>query len=262
MNIINFMYEFVGIHTNVFTTTWHVDAWNADLDVKYHWSDPKTWTGTSGTGASVPVAVMFSGTAMTKENTTVEIDEVIEFQSFFEVNCESLKLLEVSFGFLKVKSGKEIFEPPADMVCEGRSLDDRLPMIPNYYEYGSELIFHYTHDDHMHKVVSPRNNWYDQEMQVARLDYKPLVLDHENHGDPYDSMVGVQTDIQDFIAGISYQIDTNYGNCSIVPINLDLAGDLNVADGRIQTPDPMHIFFTDTKFAYNGIVRSFLKAVS
>ena len=87
------------------------------------------------------------------------------------------------------------------MVCEGRSLDDMLPMIPNYYEYGSELIFHYTHDDHMHKVVSPRNNWYDQEMQVARLDYKPLVLDHENHGDPYDSMVGVQTDIQDFIAG-------------------------------------------------------------
>ena len=88
MNIVNFMHEFVGIHTNVFTTTWHVDAWNADLDVKYHWSDPKTWTGTSGTGASVPVAVMFSGTAMTKENTTVEIDEVIEFQSFFEVNCE------------------------------------------------------------------------------------------------------------------------------------------------------------------------------
>ena len=49
---------------------------------------------------------------------------------------------------------------------------------------------------------------YDHEMQVARLDYKPLKLDGDNNGDPYDSMVAVQTDIQDFIAGISYQIDT------------------------------------------------------
>ena len=46
----------------------------------------------------------------------------------------------------------------------------------------------------------------------------------------------------------------NFGNCSIVPINKDLAGDLNVADGRIQSPDPMHVFFMDQKFAYNGIV--------
>ena len=33
-----------------------------------------------------------------------------------------------------------------------------------------------------------------------------------------------------------------------------MAGDLNVADGRIQSPDPMHIFFMDQKFAYNGMV--------
>ena len=45
-------------------------------------------------------------------------------------------------------------------------------------------------------------------MQVARLDYKPLKLDGDNHGDPYDNMNAVQTDIQDFVAGISYQIDT------------------------------------------------------
>ena len=49
---------------------------------------------------------------------------------------------------------------------------------------------------------------YDNEMRVARLDYKPLKLDGDNHGDPYDNMNAVQTDIQDFEAGISYQIDT------------------------------------------------------
>ena len=53
---------------------------------------------------------------------------------------------------------------------------------------------------------------YDHEMQVARLDYKPIVLDHDHHTDPFEGMVGVQTDIQDFIAGISYEIDTVYYN--------------------------------------------------
>ena len=46
----------------------------------------------------------------------------------------------------------------------------------------------------------------------------------------------------------------NFGNCSIVPLKLDLAGDLDVENGRIHSPDPMRIFFTDQKFAYNGIV--------
>ena len=34
-----------------------------------------------------------------------------------------------------------------------------LPELPTYYEYGSELIFTHTHEDHGHKIVSPRNNW-------------------------------------------------------------------------------------------------------
>ena len=120
----------------------------------------------------------------------------------------------------------------SDLVCRGREVHDMLPELPTYYEYGSELIFTHTHEDHGHKIVSPRNNWcgdtsyfrctdlfttkeisrYDHEMQVARLDYKPIVLDHDHHTDPFEGMVGVQTDIQDFIAGISYEIDTVYYN--------------------------------------------------
>ena len=81
------LYLFEGVHSNVFELeNWHVDAWNADLKVRYYWTDPDHWTGTSGTGVSIPVAVMFAGTAQTKENTTVPIDEIIEFQSFFEVD--------------------------------------------------------------------------------------------------------------------------------------------------------------------------------
>merc|ERR1719341_815101 len=232
--------EFRGIATNLYETDWHVDEWNADLHVKYYWSDRELWSGTSGSGISVPVATEITGLAVDDNGVTVPVDETILYISFENV-----------------EPAQEDFEPIRDIVCDGRDMKDMLPSIPNYYEYGSELIFHYKHDEgseeHWHHIVSPRNNWFDQEMQVARLDYKPLVLDHDNNGDPYDSMMAVQTDIQDFEGTIAYQIDTNFGNCSIVPISKDLAGDLNVADGRIQSPDPMHVFFMDQKFAFNGI---------
>ena len=72
---------------------------------------------------------------------------------------------------LQVEPAQEDFEPVKDLVCDNREMKDMLPTIPNYYEYGSEMIFHYKHtegdEDHWHHVVSPRNNWFDQEMQVV-----------------------------------------------------------------------------------------------
>ena len=53
----------------------------------------------------------------------------------------------------------EEFAPVSDLVCRGREVHDMLPELPTYYEYGSELIFTHTHEDHGHKIVSPRNNW-------------------------------------------------------------------------------------------------------
>ena len=143
------------------------------------------------------------------------------------------------------------------MFCKGRKATDTLPEIPLYYTYGSELIFHFEHQDgDVHKVISPRSNWYDYEMGMARIDYKPLDLEHDHHGgDPFATRQGVQTDIQDFIGGISYQIDQNFGNCSIVPIEEDLVGGITMHNGRIPISDPMYIFHTeDMKFAYNGEV--------
>ena len=129
-----------------------------------------------------------------------------------------------------------------------------------YYMYGSELIFHFEHQDgDVHKVISPRSNWYDYEMGMARIDYKPLDLEHEHHGgDPFGGRQGVQTDIQDFIGGISYQINQDFGNCSIVPIEQDFVGGITMHDGRIPISDPMFIFHEDMKFAYNGEVTDYL----
>ena len=105
-------------------------------------------------------------------------------------------------------------------------------------------------------------------MMLARVDYKPFNMD--NPGNVFAGRKGIQSDIQDFVAGISYQIDAvvchlfpshfcgfavqNVGNCSVVPLKMDMAGDLEIVDGRIQMSDPMHLFHMDGKFAMNGEV--------
>ena len=231
--------EVRGIMTDMFTTVWRIEQWSANVDVRYYWSDRDVWTGTSGTRRSVPVRCAIAGEALDPStNETIWIDETIDFMSFLEV-----------------QPGSQDFQPPQDMFCDGRKADDSLPQLPMYYMYGSELIFHFEHHDgDVHKVISPRSNWYDYEMGMARIDYKPLDLEHDHHGDPFDNRAGVQTDIQDFIGGISYQIDNNFGNCSIVPIEKDFVGGITIMDGRIPVSDPMFIFHEDMKFAYNGEV--------
>ena len=65
-------------------------------------------------------------------------------------------------------------------------------------------------------------------MKLARTDYKPIDLN--NPTDPFANRLGrsrrishcidnlpregVVTDIQDFFAGVSYQIDRFFGNCN------------------------------------------------
>ena len=79
--------EFRGIATNLYETDWHVDEWNADLHVKYYWSDRELWSGTSGSGISVPVATEITGTAMDDNNVTVDVDETILYISFENVSA-------------------------------------------------------------------------------------------------------------------------------------------------------------------------------
>ena len=117
-----------------------------------------------GTGKSMPVACELSGTATTDDGKEIGIDEVIEFMDFFEVRgLKNLVIFNLGITLLQVQPAKEDFYPIADMVCRGREMVDMLPEIPDYYEYGSELIFHWSHkhgeDTHMHKLISPRNNW-------------------------------------------------------------------------------------------------------
>ena len=100
-------------------------------------------------------------------------------------------------------------------------------------------------------------------MKLARTDYKPIDLN--NPTDPFANRLGrfrrishcndnlpregVVTDIQDFLAGVSYQIDRFFGNCTVRPISKDPN---NVTLEGMQMTDPLHLFHMDKKFAYNG----------
>lgn len=148
-----------GVATNLFETTMHIDAWNADVSLKYYWSDPSKWAGTSGSGISVPIACIMTGSAMDKDNKTVPIDDVIDFMTFFDVRPKIILHNTYYTRPAQTEPGVEEFAPVSDLVCRGREVHDMLPELPTYYEYGSELIFTHTHEDHGHKIVSPRNNW-------------------------------------------------------------------------------------------------------
>ena len=75
-----------GIKTDMFTTTWHIEEFSADVEVRYFWSDRNIWTGTSGTHRSVPVRFEMGGEFLDPlTNETKWIDESIDFMSFLEV---------------------------------------------------------------------------------------------------------------------------------------------------------------------------------
>ena len=51
------------------------------------------------------------------------------------------------------------------------------------------------------------------------------------------------------MAGVSYQINKFFGNCTVKPITKD-SNNLTIND--MQMTDPLHLFHMDKEFAYNG----------
>jgi len=222
-----------GIATNLFTTHWSIPEWQAEIDVRYYWSNTDLWQSSSGTGKSVPIRCELEGHAVSPDTgLDIDIVETIDYQDFFEVPL-----------------GERSFLPEPYLVCAGRTMDRKLQPIPDAVEYGSEVIFHWRNPmtDSLLRIVTSRDNWYDHGMKLARTDYKPIDLN--NPSDPLANREGVRTDIQDFVAGLSYQIDKFFGNCTVQLLAKD-PNNLTIND--MQMTDPLHLFHMDKQFAYNG----------
>jgi len=222
-----------GVDCRVYTLT------KDGIDHKYYWSDPEHWTGSGGLNRSVPIALTMAGEYIDPSTgTPTSVDIEIDFQEFFEIEAPRAK-----------------YWAPQYLYCEGRQLTESIPhQFPQAYHFGSELVLvHQIGDEHAHKVITSRKEWYDFAFNISRVDYKPM--DHSNPEDPENNPRGVVSEVMDFTVGLKYTIEKSTGNCTISKLTLDpfVPGDVTVdAEGNIIMQSPIQFFHMDQKFAYNG----------
>ena len=62
----------------------------------------------------------------------------IDYSDFYEVSSHLHHLLHHSPP--QVSHEKSFYQPPPDLWCDGRTMDDLIPKIPQEFSYTSELI--------------------------------------------------------------------------------------------------------------------------
>jgi len=233
-----------GIEVNTFQGTWAIPAWDAQLRVVYYWSDPERWLGTAGVGRSVPVTAELQGMA-TIGGKTGELKMTIDYTNFQEVSLPD-----------------EAFDPPSDLWCDGRQMVDGVPTVPEQLSYTAEVVYTYKDGDNndgdtppgMYKhVIIPRREWFFPEAQVSRMDFKPLTPGGPS-SNPFDSHNGMISQVNDFLTGLSYLINKDWGNCSISTIEeTGGLGSTVVEGGRLHMQNPFTLLVSGELFARNGL---------
>merc|ERR1719244_2123423 len=133
-----------GIEVNTFHGLWKIEEWDADLSVDYYWSDPEKWESTAGVGRSVPVSAVLEGLA-TIGGMTDTLKITIDYSDFFEVAHDD-----------------SLYQPPSDLWCEGRKMNDNIVQVPTEFSYTSELIFRWmTPSQQPQDVIITRKEWFD-----------------------------------------------------------------------------------------------------
>ena len=108
----------------------------------------ENWIGTAGPNRSVPVLAQVNG--------------LYEFDN-------KLMNADMTFVFSDFKDDYPdlaLFQPPSDMWCQGRAMDQDLGALPEFYSFTSEALFHIelpiTIDNHGEALVlSTRQEYYD-----------------------------------------------------------------------------------------------------
>jgi len=200
----------------------------------YYWSDPEKWESTAGVGRSVPVSAVLEGLA-TIGGMTDTLKITIDYSDFFEVAHDD-----------------SLYQPPSDLWCEGRKMNDKIVQVPTEFSYTSELIFRWmTPSQQPQDVIITRKEWFDSPRMISRTDYKPIDL--SNTFDPFAGNTGQVKQINDFLTGLSYTISKDYGNCTIDYLEHDSTGDVHVHDGHIHMYNPFMDLIGGNKFVYNGM---------
>lgn len=188
---LEFNQEFLGenVLRGISVLQWQSCAYFEELSstVKILWSfsNNNTWNSTVTIGSqsvSVPVEMKLEG--LTKNGEMWEQNyEYIRFRPFLGID-------------------NEIFETPVGVFCPGRIPTKKLPTIPTHFSYRIEG----TSVD-LKKTVN-QAEWYDDDNQLTRFDYQPLVeADIQMFGNTSIS------EIHDFKRGIRFIIDKKSEKC-------------------------------------------------
>jgi len=222
-----------GIECQTWEGTWNIPQWDANLAVTYYWADGEKWTTTSGTGKTVPVSAVIEGKANINNNIT-QLSMTLDFTNFFEIEYPETH-----------------YQPRPELWCDGRKMTDPLPDLEHFFSYDSEAVFTYTNDrGEVFDIIAPRSEWYDHDLLLSRTDYKPLDLENINM-DPFDSKIGMVSEVRDFITGLSYTMDKTFGNCSIDYIVEDPASGFVEENGKLRMRNFLASLFENKTYAYN-----------
>jgi len=222
-----------GVNVKEYVAT-IMDNESGKLEMSYYWSDLDNWVSSGGAGTSVPIAARLWGSVGV---TDIQIE--MDYQNFFVIQLP-----------------EQEYNAPRMMYCKGRKADLPLPnLFPKHFTFGSELVFiHDLDEEHIHKFITARTEWYDNDFNISRIDYKPYDKNHPTS--PYASDAHNVREIMDFNVGMKFVIDEMLGNCSISKITYDPYspdGNVDVDDnGHIIMVSPIHHFHMEGKFSYNG----------
>ncbi len=96
------------------------------------------------------------------------------------------------------------FYPPADLSCEGRSMEIDLPKVPEFFSYTDEALFLFElpisdNGVRFAEILSTTNENYDYLQKVSRSDYRTINLaDLEKRGTYVN-------EIKDFRSNVMYR---------------------------------------------------------
>ncbi|XP_025109442.1 uncharacterized protein LOC112573361 [Pomacea canaliculata] len=184
---------------------------------------------------------------------TVDTQNTAEEPTIGEAYSNLLEKLE-SQNFYIYISMSDISENEAPFIAIASEIvfgdyeNVQLPSLPAKFSYRMEIVFPQS------SMVNVYDVWYDSPNELVRIDFHDLVP-----GPPYYTPYTVSR-IHDFTRGITYDIDTHQGNCTVSPIqnfgDIDVQL-LNSSRSRagiemVSMKSPSQLFHLDNTYRYTG----------
>lgn len=143
-----------------------------------------------------------------------------------------------------------VFQPPADVYCDGFRADKTPPKMTDYFSYGAEMIM-YESAMGIAPTVSDMEVYYDYPARISRIDFNnPYARD----SDLFSEITAQKRSIiHDFNAGVQYIFDPFTGQCTTDTIDSRFSA-ISTEETKDNTmlKGIEYFWLDDLKTSYNG----------